>query len=390
MTRTAERRRDRPAARVEDRLLRGARLSVLAVTVGVQFGLCLPTFVEHGGRYQPLWLEIAGFALMAGVAAVAAACLARDGRIPSPARRAGLALVLLAAVAAAAAAPPGNYLDRAHWYFGLVGWYGVLLLFDRPLAHLAAFLGANLAIALAKAVVSGPPEARAWAAMAVSVVSVYGFQLALSLVIREVRRVAARARQAAEEEERFRTAEAVAEHVHRDHRQRYVALLGAVVPLLAGLGYGSLDPSDPEVRRRCAQEAARMRRLFAEKDDVADRLVHELRAVMEVAEHRGVTVRFAARGEPRDLPRDVRRELIDPVAAVLAAAVAGARVTVVRTPDTVRVSALGDGPAPEGSAAEGRAAPRLESGSPRVAVNAVVAENRVWVEAVWRQATPSR
>ncbi|MEV2269890.1 hypothetical protein [Nonomuraea africana] len=380
MTQTAERRRGRSAVRVEELLLRGARASVLAVTVAVQFGLCLPTLIEHSRRYEPLWLEIAGFALMAGVAAGAAVCLARYGGIPPPVRRAGAGLVLLAAGAAAVAAPPGNYLDRAHWYFGMVGWYGVLLLFDRPPARLALFLGANLVVALAKAIVSGSPDPRAWAAMAVSVVSVYGFQLALSLVIREVWRVAARARAAAEEEEQFRTAEAVAEHVHRDHQQRYVALLGTAVPLLARLGYGSLDPSDPDVRRRCAHEAARMRRLFAEKDDVSDRLVHELRAVIEVAERSGITVQFAARGEPRELSKDVRRELIDPVSAVLAAAASSTRVTVVRTPHRVRVSALGDGPGPL----------RLEFGSRHVEVQGVVAENRLWVEAVWPQGTPSR
>ncbi|WP_066939569.1 hypothetical protein [Microtetraspora fusca] len=380
MTETAERRRDGSAVRIEDRLLRGTHAAVLAVTVAVQFGLCLPTLIEHSRRYDPLWLEIAGFVLLAGVAAGAAVCLARHGRIPPPARRVGASLVLLAAGAAAVAAPPGNYLDRAHWYFGLVGWYGVLLLFDRPPTRLALFLGANLVVALAKAVLSGPPDPLEWAAMAVSVVSVYGFQLALSLVIQEVRRVAARARETAEEEERLRTAEAVAEHLHRDHRQRYVALLGTTVPLLAGLGYGSLDPSDPDVRRRCAREAARMRRLFAESDDVSDRLVHELRAVIEVAERSGITVQFAARGAPRDLPKDVRRELIDPVAAVLAAAASSARVTVVRTPDRVRVSVLGDGPAP----------PRPEFASRHVDINRVVAENRLWVEAVWRQTTPSR
>ncbi|MFI7225174.1 hypothetical protein ACIBO5_18330 [Nonomuraea angiospora] len=380
MTETAERRRGRSVVRVEDRLLRGARASVLAVTVAVQFGLCLPTLIQHSRRYEPLWLEIAGFVLMAGIAAGAAVCLARHGRIPPPARRVGVGLVLLAAVAAAVAAPAGNYLDVAHWYFGLVGWYGVLLLFDRPPTRLALFLGANLAVALAKAIVSGPPGPREWAAMAVSVVSVYGFQFALSLVVQVVWRVAARARETAEEEERFSTAEAVAEHVHRDHRQRYVALLGTAVPLLAGLGYGSLDPSDPDVRRRCAHEAARMRRLFAERDDVSDRLVHELRAVIEVAERSGITVQFAARGEPRELPKDVRRELIDPVSAVLATAASSTRVTVVRTPDRVRVSALGDGPGQ----------PRLEFGSRHVEVHVLVGENRLWVEAVWRQGTPSR
>ncbi|WP_067184965.1 hypothetical protein [Microtetraspora niveoalba] len=379
MTATAEP-RDRSAGRIEDRLLRGIRVSILAVTVTVQFGLCLTALVGNIDRYRPLWLEVASFVLLAGVAAAAAAFLVRGGRIPIAARSAGATLVLLAAGAASLAAPPGNHLDPAHWHFGLVGWYGVLLLFDLPWVFLTAFLAVLLAPAVAKAVVPDVPEPETWAAMAVSAVSVYGFQLALGLLVRGVQRIAARASAAAAEEEGIRTEEAVAEHMHGDHRQRYVALLSTTIPLLAGLGYGSLDPSDPETRRRCAQEAARMRRLFAEGDNVSDRLAHELRAVIEVAERNGVAVRFAARGEPRYVPKEVRRDLIDPVSAVLAAAVSTARVTVVRTPERVRVSAVGDAP--------GRACPEYESG--HVEVEHVVTEDRLWVEAVWRRTMPSR
>ncbi|GAA5070266.1 hypothetical protein HNP84_001686 [Thermocatellispora tengchongensis] len=116
-----------------------------------------------------------------------------------------MVLVALAAPAASAAAPPGDHLDPAHWYFGLIGWYGVLLLFDLPLGFLAGFLSAGLALAVVRAVVSGVPDLERAAAMAVSAVSVYGFQLALGLLVRGVRRTAARASETAAEEERIRT-----------------------------------------------------------------------------------------------------------------------------------------------------------------------------------------
>lgn len=379
MTRTPDREQDGSASRVERGILRGARLSLLAVTVTVQFGLTLPALVAHADRYRPLWLEVTGFALMASVAAGTAVFLARR-RTPPAARWVGVTTSLVAAAAAAAAAPPGNHLDPAHWYFGLVGWYGVLLLFDLPLGHLAAFLGANLALAAAKAGLSQPPEPRTWAAMAVPAVSVYVFQLAMGLLVQAVRRVAVRADEAAAEEERMRTEEAVAEHMHRDHQRRYVDLLSTTVPLLAGLGYGSLDPTDPDTRRRCAHEAARMRRLFAENDDVADRLVHELRAVIDVGERNGVTVQFAVRGGPRELPKEARRELIDPVAAVLAASSSTARVTVVRSPERVRVSAVGDV----------SGVPPPEFAARHVEIECVVTGDRLWVEAIWRQGKPSR
>lgn len=374
MTRVTER------GQIERRLLRGVRGSVLAVTAAVQFGLCLPELVRSSARYDPLWLEAAGFVLLAGVTLGAAVFVVRGRGIPSAARWVSVGLVLAAGVAASSAAPSDRMPDAANWSFGLVGWYGVLLLFDLPLGYLGAFLGANLALAVVQAVMADLPGLQTTASMALSAVSVYGFQFAFGLVAHAVRRVAVRASEAAAEEERIRTADAVADHMHRDHQRRYAALLGTTLPLLVGLGYGALDPADQDTRRRCAHEAARMRRLFAESDDVSDRLLHELRAVMDIAERNEVTVQLAVRGEPRDLPKEVRRELIEPVTAVLSAASSVTRVTVVRTPEQVRVSAVGDVPREPPSEFEFR----------HVEVNRVAKGNRLWVEAVWRQGMPSR
>ncbi|MFD1931114.1 hypothetical protein ACFSKW_06435 [Nonomuraea mangrovi] len=387
MPRVTERGRRRAAGQIERRLLRGVRGSVLAVTAAVQFGLCLPELVRSSARYDPLWLEVAGFALLVGVTLVAAIFVVRGRGVPPAVRWVCVGLVLVAVVAASSAAPSHRIPDAANWSFGLVGWYGVLLLFDLPLGYLGAFLGANLALAVVQAVVADLPGPRTMASMALSAVSIYGFQFAFGLVVHAVRRVAVRASEAAEEEERIRTEEAVADHTHLDHQRRYAALLGTTVPLLVGLGYGSLDPSDQDTRRRCAHEAARMRRLFAESDDVSDRLLHELRAVIDVAERHEVTVQLAVRGEPTDLPKEVRRELIDAVTAVLSAASSAVvatpeqvRVTVVRTPEQVRVSAVGD--------VQGEPPPEFEFR--HVEVNRVAKGNRLWVETVWRLGTPSR
>lgn len=333
---------DRLATQIEDRLLRGVRVSVLAVAVTVQFSLSLPELLRNSSRYGPLWPQAVAFALFAVVAVGAAAFLARGGRMPRWARAAGVCLALLAAAAAAGSAPPVSRLEPADWYFGLAGWHGVLLLFDLRLRFLAAFLGAVLGLTVVRIVAPGMPDLRSWAAMAVVAVWVYGFQLALGLLGHGVQRISVRAREAATQEERIRTEEEMAEHRHRDHQRRYAALVPTLVPLLAGLGCGSLDPADADVRRRSAHEAARMRRLFAESDVVPDPLAHELQAVIAVAERRGVAVRFAARGAPVTPPREVRRELIEPVSALLAAAASDARVTLVRVSGQVRVSAVGD------------------------------------------------
>ncbi|MET9341190.1 hypothetical protein [Nonomuraea sp. NPDC003804] len=365
---------DRLAAQIGDRLLRGVRISVLAVAVTVQFSLSLPELLRNSSRYAPLWPQVVAFALFAVVAVGSAAFLARGGRIPHRARPAGVCLALLAVAAAAGSAPPGSHLEPADWYFGLAGWHGVLLLFDLRLRFLAAFLGATLVLTVVKMVAPGMPDLRAWAAMAVAAVSVYGFQLALGLLAHGVQRISVRAREAAAEEERIRTEEETAEHRHRDHQRRYAALLPTLVPLLAGLGYGSLDPAHPDVRRRSAHEAARMRRMFAESDDVPDPLMHELQAVIEVAERRGVAVRFAARGVPSTPPKEVRRELIEPVSAMLAAVASDARVTLVRASDQVRVSAVGDA----------QDHTHLARRPGRVKVHHMVTEDRAWVETVWQ------
>jgi hypothetical protein len=92
-----------------------------------------------------------------------------------------------------------------------------------------------------------------------------------------------------------------------------------------------------------------MRRLFAENDEVADSLRHELTAGIEVAERREVTVQLAVRGEPYELPVEIRRELLEPILAVIASARSTARATILRDNDHARVSVFGDvaGEAPE-------------------------------------------
>jgi hypothetical protein len=112
---------------------------------------------------------------------------------------------------------------------------------------------------------------------------------------------------------------------------------GAVEALLEGLADGSLDPADPAVRCRCAIEASRMRRFFAESDEVSHPLVHELYACADVAERRGVQVELAVLAPPPPLAPEIRRALTEPVICGLATAVGRARVTVDATRTGVSV-----------------------------------------------------
>ncbi len=175
--------------------------------------------------------------------------------------------------------------------------------------------------------------------------------------------------------------------MHLDRRRRYHEIADTARPLLAGLADGTLDPADETVVRRCAIEAARMRRLFAESDDIGDRLLNELRACVAVAERRGVLVNLIVQGGWPELPREVRRALTDAPMHVLSTAVGAARVTVVGSTEvdqrgnavrTVAVSVLADQP---GTPAVSGVEPTETSG---VRTTSILDGTRVWVEATWR------
>ncbi|TDC74551.1 hypothetical protein [Streptomyces hainanensis] len=117
-------------------------------------------------------------------------------------------------------------------------------------------------------------------------------------------------------------------------------------PLLDGIATGRLDPGDPEVRRRCAVAAARVRRAFAETDQVEAPLLHELRACADVAERRRVAVDLEVLGDLPEIPRPVRRALTEAPLVALADARTHARVVVVADERGVAVSVVADATRP--------------------------------------------
>ncbi|MDQ2876491.1 MAG: hypothetical protein M3Y33_17510, partial [Actinomycetota bacterium] len=129
----------------------------------------------------------------------------------------------------------------------------------------------------------------------------------------------------------------------------------------------------PEMRRACAVEAARLRRLMAESDDAPGPLVHELHACADVAERRGVAVDIETVGALPAVPADVRRVISDTAIAILTTAVSQVRVTLTALPEGIAVSLVADSPAPP---------PRLAA-----ALGIVLEHDRdcrnLWVEARW-------
>ncbi|MGP4010631.1 sensor histidine kinase [Streptomyces sp. 4N124] len=373
---------------IRRQLLYGAQLAALLISLLSQFALSLHQLTAHQGVYRPAWAQTAAFVCLAAVAATGAAHLLRGRQIPPRVRWWSLGAVLAVSATGAFTLPPERLTGAQDWVFGLVGWHALFLLADLRVRAFTAFLGAHLGLNATAVFLLGAPTAAESAVMGIAAISTCGFQLSVGVLMTHLLHgTAPAAGTAAAQEEELRTRERIHENMQRDHKERYRTLMATTVPLLVGLGHGVLSPHDEDVRLRCGVEAARMRRLFAEGDAVLDPLLNEVRACVEVAEHQGVTVSLAVRGRPGEVPVEVRRELVDPVAVILGRTRSTARVTVVWTPRAVRVSVISEDCTD--SHATGEAAPahgRATEAS--VSVARTTRGGSVWVEADWRRPVP--
>lgn len=318
----------------EDHVFATMRIVLLGVLAVIPFGLGLPPLVRYGGSAP-------AFAAMVLVTAVSAVWVLRRRPLPIPVVVAGVAVVLVASWAATAALPPGGHFREPHWSFGQVGWYLLLLLLDRTAVLIAAF-AVHVAASTAQFVAAGAPDRVAIGVAGTVVLSTTAFQLAVLVITRVLRRSARQAAEVAAQRDRAATRAELARQWERDQRLSFAGQLGAVLPLLAGMADGVLDPRDEATRLRCATAATQLRRLFAENDDVPDPLAHEVSACADVAERRGVAVSLAISGAAVEVPADVRRELTGPLVAALSAARSRARVSLLRTEREVRVAVVAD------------------------------------------------
>lgn len=360
----------RPASVIERRLVAMTTVVLLAVALTVQVGLNGYVLVVPEASSRA---ELSVYGLLAVLGGVCAVALWVRGRIPLTLRWAGVAVLLGCSFVMSGVLPPDPLPSAGHWSIGLIGWYGLVLLYDLAIGWVVAFLVAHVATLGWSAAAHGAAAADV-AALGVALVSVAGFQLGVALSARLLRRIADAAFRTsrAEEEQRVRDEEAAA--AARNHERRYADLRGTTIPLLAGLADGGLDPRAEEVRRRCAVEAARMRRLFTEGEGAADPLAHELGAIIDVAERHGASVHLSVHGTPGELPSEVRRALLAPISEALVTARSPARVTVLHAPDGVRVSARCA--APE--------LPITPPGPGGVSLVESVTDGQIWLETSWR------
>jgi hypothetical protein len=348
------------------------RIATLLISAAIALGLGGANLLSNMAEYEVPLAQVGAYAVLAAVLGVEAVLLVRRrpwGRLRIPA----IVVTFAASALSAVTLPDGQTSTTVDWVFGATNFVGLAVLHDRPLRSVVAFLSAHELIAVLNLLLFHDVTRGALLRLATGSVNVIGVPLCIAVGAAAVRRIHAEAEAARREIERVRTAEAVATESHERRQQRFAELSGTAVPLLQGLADGSLDSEDTDVQRRCAIEAARMRRLFAEVDEAANPLLHELRHCADIADRKGVVVELDARGKWPTPPREVRRELTEAALTALATAVSRARVTVIGGADLVSVGVVAD------CGAVDIPPPTV----PGVRIDTFSNEETVWIEAQW-------
>jgi hypothetical protein len=283
-----------------------------------------------------------------------------------------LALIALAASTAAAAASPAGQMLAVNWAWGSAGWTGVLVLLRRRFAELAWFLAAEALATLGVLVWDGLHRTDLAGFFAVLAWST-GAQLAVAAGVRALDAAAGQAAAAARSEHAARERAATAEIIRAARHARWLALQESAAPLVAELAAGTADPGDEQVRVRSAVQAARLRRLLAEGDEVPGSLVHELHASADVAERRGVAVEIETAGPLPQVPGSARRVITDAAIAILTAARSHARITLATVAAGIAVSFVADT----------GAAVLLPAGDEGVAIQQQQDGGMLWAEVRW-------
>jgi hypothetical protein len=357
----------------------GGRIAAVFIAFGWHFAVNVPGVASGWNDYRVPWAAAAGWVLFTAVGVLGTARLFYGFNVPVFPL---LAVLLIVDALVIAVTPDDKFFNTNNWAWGTIGWFALILLYDRGMAALVAVLVANAVFGFV-GVIAASGDGRAAVDLSRFVMYLYGtgvLPIALSAamsVLRSTARSAAanESARAALESERLG-----AVHAQRERQDRLGLVSEAAGALLDDLANGRADPADLDVQRACALAAARLRRLIAESDDVPDALLHELRACVDVAERQGVPVDLIAVGELPHLDVAIRRRLAEPLAATLATARHWARVTVVAQPDEVVVSLTT--PATAGPAKESHSWP----------MDGVVDywyerdEELVWTQTRWRAA----
>ena len=328
-----------PVATMSGRYQRAFTLAVLFLVVVWHLGGAGGQLLHDRLAYHPFAWQAAMWLVMM-LAIAAGAVLVLRGTPGGPAAWAVAATALAASTAAAAASPAGQML-AVNWAWGSAGWTGVLVLLRRRFPELAGFLAAEAAATLGVQAWDGLNRTDLAGFLALLAWST-GAQVAVAAGVRALDAAAGQAAAATRREHAARARAATAEMVQAARHHRWLALQDSIVPLVTELATGAADPGDPGVRTRCEVEAARLRRLLAEGDEVTGSLLHELHASADVAERRRVAVEIETAGLLPQVPGPARRVITDAAIAILTAARSHARITLAGVAAGIAVSFVAD------------------------------------------------
>jgi hypothetical protein len=329
-----------------------------AFTIAVIFLVAFWHLAGAGGQLVHNRLDYSSFAFQGAMWLVMALAIAAGSVLvlrgtPSWGPAWAVALIALAASTAAAVASPAGQMLAVNWSWGSAGWMGVLVLLRRRFTELAAFLAAEALAVLGVQVWDGLHRTDLAGFLAVLAWST-GAQVAVAAGVRALD-------------------VATAEIIQSARHARWLALQESAAPLVAELAAGTADPGDAQVRIRCAVQAARLRRLLAEGDEVPGSLVHELHASADVAERRGVAVEIETAGPLPQVPSPARRVITDAAIAILTAARSRARITLATVTAGIAVSFVADTGTVEG----------LPAADEGVAIELQQDGGMLWAEARW-------
>ncbi|HEY1619417.1 MAG TPA: hypothetical protein VGG25_17480 [Streptosporangiaceae bacterium] len=328
-----------PTTMLSGRYQRAFTVAVVFLVAGWHLGGAGGQLLHNRSAYGSFAFQAAMWLVMALAIAAGSVLALREVRGWRVAW--AVALIALAASTASAAASPADLMLAVNWSWGSAGWTGLLVLLRRRFSELVWFLAAEAVAVLGVQAWDGLDRTDLAGFLALLAWST-GAQVAVAAGVRALDVAAGQAAAAARSEDAARERAATAEIIRAARHARRLVLQEGAVPLVAELAAGMADPGDDEVRLRCAVQAARLRRLLAEGDEVAGSLVHELHASADVAERRGVAVEIETAGLLPQVPSLARRVITDAAIAILTAARTRARITLAVVAGGIAVSFVAD------------------------------------------------
>jgi hypothetical protein len=112
---------------------------------------------------------------------------------------------------------------------------------------------------------------------------------------------------------------AAAAAIHQERQSRLAVLESEALPLLRGIADGTLDPTEPSVREKCARHAAVLRHSLTGGAPGGGELMAGLEQVLRAAAARELPVPVQVVGDPGTPPPPVARAVLAAVDAVISA-----------------------------------------------------------------------